>query len=114
MENGLTGVMARCVGIKRDLRLSKSESYASYPSVQFRGYLGNHGDSYDRYLIRMYEMLESLYIVSQVIDKCSTAPCPKSSLNVYDIMNYVNGSSIERDMYSGNTLMESTIKDFKY
>ena len=106
--------MARCVGIKRDLRLSKSESYASYPVSQFRGYLGNHGDSYDRYLIRMYEMVESLYIVSQIIDKCHTSHLPNSPLNVYDIIDYVGGSSSERSKYTANTLMESTIKDFKY
>ena len=106
--------MARCVGIKRDLRLSKLESYASYPDINFRGYIGNHGDSYDRYLIRMYEMAESLYIVSQVVNKCSTASTPKSKSNVYDIMDYVNGSEHERSAFSGNTLMESTIRDFKY
>lgn len=114
LESGLTGVMARCVGIKRDLRLSKLESYATYPDVNFRGYIGNHGDSYDRYLIRMYEMAESLFIVTQVIDKCNTSFLPKAKSNVYDIMDYVNGSSTERDAFSGNTLMEKTIKDFKY
>lgn len=114
LENGLTGVMARCVGIRRDLRLSKTESYASYPGIQFRGYLGNHGDSYDRYLIRMYEMLESSYIVSQVIDKCSTSYLPESPLNVYNIMDYVNGRRSEKEKFTGNTLMESTIRDFKY
>lgn len=114
LESGLTGVMARSVGIKRDLRLSKSESYASYPSVNFRSYIGNHGDSYDRYLIRMYEMLESLYIVTQTIDKCSVDAKSSTSNNVYDVMDYINTRDTSRDMFYGNTLMESTIRDFKY
>jgi len=114
LESGLTGVMARSVGIKRDLRLSKSESYATYPSINFRSYIGNHGDSYDRYLIRMYEMLESLYIVTQTIDKCSVSSKPLSNSSVYDVMDYVNTKDTTRDMFYGNSLMETTIRDFKY
>ena len=66
---GLTGVMARCVGLKRDLRLNKLETYANYYSLNFRSYIGQHGDSYDRFLIRMNEMSESINIMSQVIHK---------------------------------------------
>lgn len=114
LDNGFSGVMARCVGIKRDLRLSKLESYATYPSVNFRSYVGTHGDSYDRYLIRMYEMLESLFIVSQVIDKTTNINISNKSPNFYDIMNYINSSSTEQKFYTPNTLMENVIKEFKY
>lgn len=114
LENGLTGVMARCTGLKRDLRLSKLESYATYPSLNFRSYIGNHGDSYDRYLIRMYEMLESLFIVSQAIDKTSNLNLQNSKPNFYDIMNYINSSNTEQKFYTPNTLMENVIKEFKY
>lgn len=114
IDNGFTGVMARCVGIKRDIRLSKSESYATYPSINFRSYIGNYGDSYDRYLIRMYEMLESLFIISQTVDKCNISSNPSSSSNVYDIMNYVSSGNTTRDALLSNNMMESTIKDFKY
>lgn len=69
LQNGLTGVMARCTGIKRDLRLDKLETYANYYSLNFRSYIGQHGDSYDRFLLRMNEMTESLQIVNQVINK---------------------------------------------
>tara|TARA_B110000977_G_scaffold198499_1_gene283492 strand:- start:8222 stop:8503 length:282 start_codon:yes stop_codon:yes gene_type:complete len=61
--------MSRSIGIKRDLRLSKLETYSNYYFLNFRGFLGQHGDSYDRFLIRMNEMAESLNIVNQVIYK---------------------------------------------
>ena len=61
--------MSRSVGIKRDLRLSKLETYSNYYFLNFRSFLGQHGDSYDRFLIRMNEMAESLNIINQVIYK---------------------------------------------
>jgi NADH-quinone oxidoreductase subunit D len=61
--------MSRCTGLKRDIRLDKSETYANYYYLNFRSYIGQHGDSYDRFLIRMNEMCESLNIINQVIQK---------------------------------------------
>lgn len=69
LKYGLTGVMARCTGIKRDIRLSKLETYSNYYYLNFRSFIGQHGDSYDRYLIRMSEMTESLNIINQVVNK---------------------------------------------
>ena len=64
--------MSRSVGIKRDLRQSKLETYANYYYLNFRSYIGQHGDCYDRFLIRMNEMSESLNIINQVINKITT------------------------------------------
>jgi NADH:ubiquinone oxidoreductase subunit D len=61
--------MARSVGIKRDLRLSRLETYANYYYINFRSYIGQHGDCYDRFLIRMNEMAESINIMTQCINK---------------------------------------------
>ena len=72
LDYGLTGVMARSCGIKRDLRLSKLDSYANYYYLNFRSYTGKHGDCYDRFLIRMNEMCESLNIINQSINKISS------------------------------------------
>lgn len=58
----LTGVMARSVGLKRDLRLSRVNAYSSYNLINLRSFCGVNGDCYDRYLIRMLEMGESLDI----------------------------------------------------
>jgi NADH-quinone oxidoreductase subunit D len=69
LKYGLTGVMGRCTGLKRDLRLSKIETYSNYYYLNFRTFLGKFGDSYDRYLIRMAEMVESLNICNQILNK---------------------------------------------
>ena len=65
-EYGLTGVMLRSTGVKRDVRLSRKETYSSYNLLNFRSYIGLNGDTYDRYLIRMFEMGESLSIINTI------------------------------------------------
>ncbi len=64
---GFSGVLARSIGFKRDLRLSFNETYANYYYLNVRSFTGRNGDCYDRYLIRMREMVESLNIISQVV-----------------------------------------------
>lgn len=68
----LTGVMARSVGLKKDLRLAKKNSYSGYNLIPLKSFLGNNGDSYDRFLIRMLEMGESLNIINFVAKKLLT------------------------------------------
>jgi len=58
--------MLRSSGVKFDVRLSSNDTYANYFYVNFNSYTGVNGDSYDRYLIRINEMVESLHIVNQV------------------------------------------------
>lgn len=96
---GLTGVMARCVGIKRDLRLMQLETYASYYYLNFRSYLGQHGDSFDRFLIRMNEMCESLNIINQAINKVYFQPAniinktQVSNILPHQVLTYLNKNS---------------------
>ena len=112
LEYGLTGVLARSVGLKRDLRLSRLESYASYPSINFRSFVGNRGDCYDRFLIRMYEMVESINILTQVSKKFEFFNIKKSNdTKVYDNFNIT--SYIAKKLYNHNTTMENTIIEFK-
>jgi NADH dehydrogenase (ubiquinone) Fe-S protein 2 len=66
---GLTGIMLRCVGVKRDVRLSRKDVYSGYNTFNFKSYLSLNGDSYDRFLLRMFEMGESLNITNQCINK---------------------------------------------
>jgi NADH-quinone oxidoreductase subunit D len=61
--------MSRSVGLKRDLRLAHSNTYSSYNLFNIKSFCGVNGDSYDRYLIRMLEMGESLNICNQVASK---------------------------------------------
>lgn len=67
VNNGATGPVLRCVGVKKDIRFLKSESYSYYWFLNIQGYLGKRGDSYDRFLIRLREMYESVNIMFQVL-----------------------------------------------
>jgi len=63
---GCSGVMLRGSGIKWDLR--KTQPYDAYHLVDFDVPVGRNGDCYDRYLIRMREMRESLRIMYQCLN----------------------------------------------
>ena len=64
---GFSGVMLRGSGVKWDLR--KAQPYDAYDKVEFDVPVGTNGDTYDRYLIRMGEMRESLKIIEQCLNK---------------------------------------------
>ena len=64
---GFSGVMLRGSGVDWDLR--KSQPYEIYKHLKFDVPIGNTGDCYDRYLVRIYEMKESLKIIEQCINK---------------------------------------------
>jgi len=66
LDLGFSGVMLRGSGILWDLRII--ESYDSYDLFNFEIPIGIKGDSYDRYLIRLEEMRESLNIMHQAIN----------------------------------------------
>ncbi|CAF0848042.1 unnamed protein product [Brachionus calyciflorus] len=67
---GFSGVMLRGSGIKWDLR--KSQPYDAYDKVEFDVPVGTNGDTYDRYLVRMEEMRQSLRIIEQCLNKMPT------------------------------------------
>ncbi len=67
LDWGFTGPMLRGSGVAWDLR--KHQPYAVYDKVDFDIPVGKNGDCYDRYLIRMEEMRQSLRIINQVLDK---------------------------------------------
>ena len=62
---GVTGPMLRACGVNYDLR--KVDRYGIYDRFQFRVPLGEHGDVYDRYMIRVLEMRESVKILEQAM-----------------------------------------------
>ncbi|HMT93106.1 NADH-quinone oxidoreductase subunit D [uncultured Thiothrix sp.] len=66
LQLGLTGPMLRGSGVAWDIR--KKQAYAAYDKVEFDIPVGTNGDSYDRYLVRMEEMLQSNRIIKQCID----------------------------------------------
>jgi NADH-quinone oxidoreductase subunit D len=69
---GLTGPSLRGSGVDFDLR--KARPYAGYEEYEFDVPLGSHGDVYDRYVIRMEEMRQSLRIVQQALERLPEGP----------------------------------------
>lgn len=67
LNYGFSGVMLRGSGIKWDLR--KTAPYDAYDLVEFDVPIGRNGDTYDRYLVRVEEMRQSLRIIEQCINQ---------------------------------------------
>jgi NADH-quinone oxidoreductase subunit D len=78
---GLTGPNLRGSGVDHDLR--KKHPYLGYEQYDFDIPIGSVGDSYDRYVVRMEEMRQSIRILHQVIDKLPGGP-----INVSDPKNF--------------------------
>ncbi len=77
MEWGLTGPNLRASGIATDLR--KDAPYLGYEDYDFDIPIGRYGDCYDRWLVRIEEMRQSVRILRQAIDKI-----PDGQINVAD------------------------------
>ncbi len=69
---GLTGATLRGSGVNWDIR--KAIPYSSYDEFDFDVPLGQHGDVFDRYIIRMEEMRQSMRIIHQAIDNLPDGP----------------------------------------
>jgi NADH-quinone oxidoreductase subunit D len=66
VDYAITGPNARASGVAHDLR--RTRPYSVYPELDFALPLGEHGDVYDRYQVRMDEMRQSVKIVEQALD----------------------------------------------
>ena len=97
---GFTGVMIRGSGLSWDLR--KAHSYDYYSKVSFNIPTGLNGDCYDRYLVRIAEMRESLSIIIQCIKNLSPGPIKIDDKKV-----------VAPARFSSKTQMESLIHHFK-
>ena len=79
---GWSGPMSRGSGVDWDLR--RDNPYSSYEDFEFEVPLGKNGDTYDRYMVRMQEMLQSNRIIRQALEKLPDGPIkcddPKVSL----------------------------------
>ena len=125
---GLTGVMARSTGLKRDLRLDKLETYANYYYLNFKSFLGQQGDSYDRFLLRMNEMSESLNIINQLISKLTRnkfvnnknykkrrSKKNTSAIKIHNLANYFGKNNLAVKQWKSEYFtMEHLINHFKY
>jgi NADH-quinone oxidoreductase subunit D len=63
---GVTGPLLRATGNPWDLR--KAEPYSSYEHFDFKIPVGTHGDNYDRFIVRLAEVKESVKIIEQALD----------------------------------------------
>ncbi len=72
LDMGFSGPMLRSSGVAWDLR--KAQPYEIYDQLDFDIPIGKNGDCYDRYLVRVEEMKQSLRIIKQCIEKMPDGP----------------------------------------
>lgn len=101
LDWGFSGVMLRSTGILWDLR--KTQPYEIYDQLDFDVPIGTNGDCYDRYLMRMEEMRQSIRIILQVLNRI-----PEGSIKLDD-KKITNPNRIQL-----KNSMESLIHHFKY
>ncbi len=77
LDWGFSGVMVRGSGMAWDLR--RSQPYEVYSELEFDIPVGVHGDCYDRYLLRMEEMRQSVHIIEQCLAKMPAGPVMETS-----------------------------------
>ncbi len=113
-----SGPVIRSVGIRKDLRFSRSETYASYWYLSMQSFLGKRGDSYDRFLIRIREMYESVNIVFQVLNNLTQNKYKTKNinnkvefLNFFDFLYKIRKNKLNKK--TKYTSMESLIQHFK-
>jgi NADH-quinone oxidoreductase subunit D len=107
--------MLRSTGIKRDLRLSKNDQYSNYYYLNFRSYIGLHGDCFDRFLIRMNEMSESINIINQSILKFFLIGVKSNKLlNPLFLLNFFNNYNELLKKKKNYNIMENLIHHFKF
>jgi len=80
IEAGVTGPMLRASGVDYDVR--KAFPYSGYEDYDFEVPLGNAGDCYDRYVVRVAEMRQSLRILQQALDNLPGGPWLTSNRKV--------------------------------
>jgi NADH-quinone oxidoreductase subunit D len=69
---GVTGPVLRGSGVKWDVR--KAQPYEAYDKVSFEIPIGQNGDTYDRYLVRIQEMRQSVVIIRQCLERLEPGP----------------------------------------
>lgn len=90
---GFSGVMLRGSGIDWDLR--KSQPYEIYDEMNFQVPTGSNGDCYDRYLVRIAEMRESIKIIEQCLNQIPTGPIKSNDNKLTPPSRYEMKQSME-------------------
>jgi NADH-quinone oxidoreductase subunit D len=92
--------MARASGVPWDLR--KTQPYEIYDELDFKTVTGAKGDCFQRYLVRVEEMRQSVYIIQQALNLISSGP-----------VNTLNNKVVPPSRKELKTSMESLINHFK-
>ena len=109
---GVSGVLLRGSGIAYDLR--KAQPYELYDKVKFNVPVGSNSDCYDRYLLRIEEMRQSLRIIKQTIDLMPESGATLiSENNNLNLLNNRGGYQDRPSRAEFKTSMEGLIKHFK-
>ncbi len=98
---GLSGPSLRATGIDWDIR--KDEPYLVYKDLSFDVPTGTNGDSFDRYIVRINEMRQSVRIIAQALERMPVGP--------FNIEDPKIVPPLKKDVYSN---MEALIHHFKY
>ena len=106
IDYGLSGPNLRASGVEHDLR--KAAPYLCYADLQFDIPVGSVGDSYDRYLVRMEEMRQSVRLVRQCLDKLPGGADNKSG----EPINIPDGKTVLPSKNKVMTSMEELIHQF--
>jgi NADH-quinone oxidoreductase subunit D len=69
---GVTGPVLRASGVRWDIR--KAQPYSAYDKFDFEIPIGLNGDTYDRYIVRIQEMRQSVRIIRQAVEGLPTGP----------------------------------------
>jgi NADH-quinone oxidoreductase subunit D len=102
-----SGPMLRGSGVVLDLR--KNTPYETYADLNFFVPIGNQGDSYDRYLLRVEEMVQSVNIIQQCLIKLSI----NFSNNFNNLVKSRNLKVVPPSKFQMKSSMESLIHHFK-
>jgi len=106
IDYGLTGPNLRGSGVEFDLR--KAHPYLVYGEMEFEIPIGSVGDCYDRYLVRMAEMRQSVRILRQCLDKLPGGPDNAS----HEPINVPDGKTVLPTKTKVLTSMEELIHQF--
>jgi NADH-quinone oxidoreductase subunit C/D len=72
LAQSITGPLLRASGVPFDIR--RADPYSIYDRLEFDVVVGRHGDVYDRYLVRLEEIRQSIRILQQVVDGIPEGP----------------------------------------
>ena len=111
---GVTGPMLRASGVNYDLR--KADAYGIYDRFPFRVPLGEVGDCYDRFMVRLLEMRESIKILRQAMDELPDGPIMGDAPRVYkppagEVYGRIESPKGELGFY---LISDGTAKPYRY